>query len=605
MDNKMKKRIIAIVAAVLAVVILAVAILLTLSQCQGGNSKKDPPKKVVIVAGGNKGDDDGEDDENGDTDEDPYDSDDISLNLGYTDAIEYEAHELMASDEAYIITSANGSAPLSKTFRGLTSTVYHPSEYLSRDPHERKYTDEMLDLELTRLKNSGFKFVRTMFWSNWMWTGNENDPWDTETQTMQEFYAWCKKVDEYGLKVVPMMMWSYGSLFYGGGDYLVECEYMYPRLYNPDGSVMVDIDFGSYHIMMDHELQNKRLAEWVVTVAKAIKDHGVTNHFGFFFGNEPHEDGNLPMGAFAQWQVATFSACEAALKEAGFRDKNDPDNYITLIGPNQSSPNHPAGLAKYFMENAPHVFDIYSAHFTKKTQSATDDPYDDASRVFNGYMETMDLFELRYEKEFWLDEFGSNGDSYNEEANLDDPWYAVNIATQMIAGFGAGVSAISTWQFLDQTWPDYYGSGGEYEYGAQRSGCAPSLYKSEIPWSIYYTGALLAKFSGNENGTTYATKALDDASGIYAVTVKLADGGWSVLMVNMTTDEKTFTLNFEEPINATLYRYMHDAGTLKPTTAANVAVADKGFKNVQKSFTDTIPGGAVVAYSTMKCFSNK
>ena len=509
-----------------------------------------------------------------------------------------------SDDESYIIVAQNGSDPLCETFRGVTSTVYHPSEYLSRDPHERKYTDEMLDLELSRLRDSGFKFVRTMFWSDWMWTGNPDDPWDTESQTMLEFYEWCKKVDEYGLKVVPMMMWSYAALFYGGSEYLVEVDYLIPKVYNPDGTVKLAYDFGIYHEQTDHELQNQRCADWVVTTAKAIRDHGVTNHWGFFFGNEPHEDGNTPTGAFAKWQLDTFSACEQALRDAGFRNKGS-DNYITLIGPNQSSPNHPAGLAKYFMENAPQVFDIYSSHFTKKTQAATDDPYDDAFKVFNGYMETMDLFELRYKKEFWLDEFGSNGDSYSEAANLDDPWYAVNIATQMVAGFSAGVSAISVWQFLDQTWPDYYGSGGEYEYGAQRSGGAPSLYKSEVPWSLFYTTALMAKFSGDEGGTTYSTKALDDSCGIYAVTVKLKDGGWSVLMVNMTTDEKTFTVNFEESINTTLYRYMHDAGTLTPTTAANVAVADKGFKNVQKSFTDTIPGGAVVAYSTMECFSNK
>ncbi len=605
MDNK-KKRIIAIVAAVLALAVIVAAILLTLSQCQGGSKEKDPPKKVVIVAGNNKNPDDETPDDETPDDSDPFVSDDITLDLGYNELIEYETHELMGSDsEAYIITSANGSDPLCTTFRGVTSTIYHPSEYLSRDPHERKYTAEMLDLELTRMKNSGIKFVRTMFWSDWMWTGDENNPWNTETQTMLEFYEWCKKVEEYDMQVAPMMMWSYAALFYGGSEYLVECDYMYPYVYNEDGSVKISYDFGNYHAQMDHELQNERLADWVATTAKAIYDHGVTNFFGFFFGNEPHEDGNTPMGAFAKWEVDTFSACEKALADAGFRNKNNPDRYVTLIGPNQSSPNHPAGLAKYFMENAPHVFDIYSSHFTKKTQAPTDDPYDDASRVFNGYMETMDLFDLRYEKEFWLDEFGSNGDSYSEEADLDDPWYAVNIATQQIAGFNAGVSAIEVWQFLDQTWPDYYGSGGEYEYGAQRSGAAPSLYKSEVPWSLFYTIALYGKFTGNANGTTYATTALDDSAGLYATTVKLADGGWSFLLVNMTTDERTFTVNFEEAIDATLYRYMHDAGTIKPTTAANVAVADKGFKNVQKTFTDTIPGGAVVAYSTMECFSNK
>ena len=73
----------------------------------------------------------------------------------------------------------------------------------------------------------------------------------------------------------------------------------------------------------------------------------------------------------------------------------------------------------------------------------------------------------------------------------------------------------------------------------------------------------------------------------------------------MTTDTKTFTFQFEESLGGiTLYRYLHEAGTDTPTAAGNVTVADKGFKNVEKSFTDTLPGGSVVAYSTMKTFSN-
>ncbi len=603
MEKKTRNRIIAIVAAVLALVIIAVIILLTLSKCQGDENK--PPKKVIIVAG-NGGKDETPDDNGGnDENPDPFISDDITLGLGYQGGITYDAHELFDDgSESFIIEVKNDSDPLSKTFRGITSTVYHPSEYLSRDPHERKYTDEMLDLELTRLKNSGIKFVRTMFWSNWMYTGNPDQPWDTENQTMLEFYEWCKKVEEYDLQVIPMMMWSYSALFYGGSNYLVECDYLIPKVLDDNGDAVLTQDFGIYHDQIDHELQNERCADWVVTAAKGIYDHGVTNLFGFFFGNEPHEDGGLAEGAFAKWQVATFSACEAALKEAGFRNKG-ADNYITLIGPNQSCTTDRAGLAKYFMSNAPQVFDIYSSHRTVNTQAPTDDPYDAIAPIFSGWMEVMDLFELRYQKEFWCDEFGSNGDEYNEAGDLDDPWHAVNIATQHMAAFNAGTSAISVWQFLDQTWPDYYGSGGEYEYGAQRSGSAPSLYKTEVPWSLYYGTALFAKFSGNENGTTYETKALDEASGLYAQAIKLADGGWSILLVNMTTDEKTFTFNFEKELDATLYRYMHDAGTLKPTTAANVAVADKGFKNVQKTFTDTVPGGAIVAYSTMECFSNK
>jgi len=598
MDTKMKKRIIAITSSVLALILLVVAIFIILNQCDGKKTAKRKPNKVVVVA---PPDDSGD----GTIDDDPFASDNISLDLGYSGNDIFEAHEIMENvSDTVILTVANDEEPLNKFFRGITGTVYHPSEYLNRDPHGRKYTDEMLELELSRLRDSGFKFVRTMFWSDWMWTGDPNNPWDTENETMQNFYAWCKKVEEYGLKVIPMMMWNYPGLFYGGNDYLVEVDYLMPKKLDENGNPILAYDFGHYHDLTDYELQNERLADWVSTTAKAFYDHGVTNFFGFLFGNEPHEDGGLSMGAFAKWQVDTFAACEQALRDAGFRNKGS-DRYVTLIGPNQNSPSGRGGLARYFMENAPQVFDIYATHTTLDTQSVTDDPYDENYKVFSGYIESMDLFGLRHKQEYWLDEFGSNGDAYNEELDLNDPWFAVNRATQHIAAFNAGVSAISLWQFLDQTWPDYYGSGGEYEYGAQRSGSAPSLYKSEIPWSVYYTESLFAKFTGIENGTTYKTVSLGDSGGIYATAIELADGGWTILVVNMSTDTKTFSVNFAEAIDATLYRYLYEAGNSKPTTAASVTVADKGFRDVKKTFSDTLAGGSVVAYSTMECFTNQ
>ncbi|MBQ8551042.1 MAG: hypothetical protein IJ426_06875 [Clostridia bacterium] len=602
MENKTKKRILAIVAAVLAVVIIVVAILLILSQCQGGGK---PPKKVVVVTNNDKENDDNEQGDDSEQDDDPYASDDITLDLGYTGNDIFEAYEIMDNaSNSVLFTVDNDGEPLNKFFRGITGTVYHSSEYINHDPHGRKYTEEMLDLELSRLRDSGFKILRTIFWSDWMWTGDPNNPWDTESQTMLDFYAWCKKVEEYGLKVAPIMMWNYPGLFYGGNNYLVEVDYLIPKKLDENGNPILAYDFGQYHDLVDHELQNERCADFVATTAKALYDHGVTNFFGFFFSTEPKEDGGLATGAFAKWQVDTFVACEQALRDAGFRNKGS-DNYVTLIGPNQNSLSGRGGLARYFMENAPHVFDIYTSHTTLDTQSVTDDPYDDNYRIFSGYVESMDLFGLRHKQEYWLDEFGSNGDAYNEELDLDDPWFAVNRATQHIAAFNAGVSAISIWQFLDQTWPDYYGSGGEYEYGTQRSGSAPSLYKSEVPWSIYYTESIFAKFTGVEGGTTYKTAPLEDGGGLYAVTVKLADGGWTVLIVNMSTDEKTFTMNFDEAINATLYRYLYEAGNSNPTSAASVTVADKGFKNVKKTFSDTLAGGSVVAYSTMECFTNQ
>lgn len=615
--KNIKKRVIAIIAAILALLIVATGILLILSKC---NDDEGGKKKVVVVVRDDEDDGDDEDetpseeetpsDEDDDSDYeddgDMYISDDIALDLGYTDDVVFDISELVEGDgDVYSIKIDNDEEPVCSTFKGLVGTVYHPSEYLDRDPHERKYTEEMLDLELTRYKEAGFKYVRTMFWSKWMWTGDENNPWDTETETMLRFYEWCKKLDEYGLEVIPMMMWSYASLFYGGTQYLVEVDYLIPFELDENGNRIMAYDFGFYHHQVDHEEQNRRLAKWVATTAKAFKDHGVTNHHGFFFGNEPHEDGGLAAGAFAHWQAESFLACERALAEAGFRNKGSED-YLTLIGPNQSSTSGRAGLAKYFLENEKYngVFDVYSSHYTTKAQSSNDDVYADAEAVFNGYMEVMDLFEIRHTNEFWIDEHGSNGDHSDEEGNLNDTWYPVQIASNYVAAFNAGISAVSLWQFMDQTWPDYYGSGGEYEYGAQRSGATPSLYKTEVPWSMHYMMTLFSKFSQNGNAKTYKGHCDDSSSGLYASAHQLEDGTWTIYVINMTTDKRIFNLDFGKAINTTLYRYLYEAGSHKPTTGANIIVADKGFKNVGKTLTDTLDGGSVACYSGIKFFSD-
>ncbi len=592
------KRLLAIIASVLALIIVVLSVVLVLAKCDG--DKKKPQQVVVVVRP-----DDDDDTSSEPEDEDSYKNDDITLDLEYDEVYDFDIDEVLEGDsDGYVLNVHNDKDPVCTSCRGITGTVYMPAQFMERgEPHGRYYTDEMIDVEFTRLKNAGIKYLRTCFWSNWMWTGDESNPWDTENETMQGFYNFCKKADEYGMKVIPMMFWSYPSLFYGGNEYLSEVDYLMPRELDKDGNVIIDYNFGQYYERMDYEEQNRRCADWLITATKAIKAHGVTNLFGYYFGNEPHEDGGTATGAFAKWQAATFSYCEEQLRKEGFREKGSKD-YITLIGPNQSAPSGRAGLARYFMENEPQVFDIYGSHYTAKGQSSTDDVYDDAKKVFEGYMEVMDLFDLRYEKEFWEDEMGSNGDHTNEEADIDDPWYPVQLATQYVALFNSGMSAISLWQFADMQWPDYYGSGGEYEYGVQRSGAMPALYNDEVPWSLYYTITLFSKFSGDQNGKTFAGEAEDDSSGLYVTAIQLEDGGWSIYVVNMTTDTRKINLKFGKALDTTLYRYLYEAGDSNRSSAANIITADKGFTNVQYELTDTLAGGSVACYSTIEYFSN-
>lgn len=332
---------------------------------------------------------------------------------------------------------------------------------------------------------------------------------------------------------------------------------------------------------------------------QAILDHGVTNLNSFLLGNEPHEDGGTATGAFVNYQIDTYTAVHEALKAAGLRDK------VTLIGPNQSAPSGRAGLAQAFMDRAPDVFDVYTSHYTPSGQTSVDDIYSDGKTVYDGYMSVMDDHDLRNEREFWLDEFLANGDRYNAFEN--DTYLGVQTASIILAAMNSGVSGICVWEMFDQLWPDYYGSGGEYMYGMQTDGAIPSLYDSELPYSLYYTYTLFTKYMSQAKSTTYVSEAEDESSGLYIATVQLADGNWSVAVVNMTTDEKDIDVNFEKAMGGkTFYRYRYSAGEIEEQTtiAAKVLTADKGFKNVQNDIIDTIPGGTVVVYSTIANLSD-
>lgn len=597
------KKVIAVIAVVLALLITAGTLAVIFVSCDGDGEGGKKTKKVVVMSSNKKDEtDDGDDyeDGDGDYDDDPYASDDITLDLGYTDSSKYSIDDLVdGKSDVYKLKSYNASQIAVTNWRGVFGSNYYPSEFMGPDVYGRSYTEEMLDLELTRYSEMGLTHVRTLFWSNWAYTGNPDDPWDWESERMTEFYAWCKKLETYGLQVIPMMGWSYSNFLYGGSQYLSEVDYMYPKKYDADGNTIIVQQFGVWYEDPDCEEANRRFSRWVTEAYQAILDHGVTNLNSFLLGNEPHEDGGTATGAFVNYQIDTYTAVHEALKAAGLRDK------VTLIGPNQSAPSGRAGLAQAFMDRAPDVFDVYTSHYTPSGQTSVDDIYSDGKTVYDGYMSVMDDHDLRNEREFWLDEFLANGDRYNAFEN--DTYLGVQTASIILAAMNSGVSGICVWEMFDQLWPDYYGSGGEYMYGMQTDGAIPSLYDSELPYSLYYTYTLFTKYMSQAKSTTYVSEAEDESSGLYIATVQLADGNWSVAVVNMTTDEKDIDVNFEKAMGGkTFYRYRYSAGEIEEQTtiAAKVLTADKGFKNVQNDIIDTIPGGTVVVYSTIANLSD-
>ncbi len=583
------KKLISIISMVLALVLIAVLLSVAFVSCESDG--KDTIKQIVEVVG--KGDKD-------ETDEPSDDNDDITLDLGDYDGEKQSADSLFGDEEYCTLTVYNGSDPLCTNFRGLTSSVYHSTEFLDMDPNDRKYTDEMIDLEFKRYKEAGFDFMRTQFKSDWVYSGDDSDPWDWENENMQNFYRFCKKAAEYDIEILIVFAWYYPAMYYCGSDNhsFVEVPYLMPRKFDENGNPIVSLSFGTYHQQIDHEEQNRRYAQWGVELVRALEDHGVTNAFNFVVFNEPREDGGSATGAFVDYQKATFLALHEALKAEGLRDK------MTLIGPNQSVKTDRLGLASAFMASPWHrdIFDIYSSHYTQTMQSPTDDPYGESYDLYYGLMSKVDGYGFKNVREFWLDEFGTDGDEFQKET-WDDTWLATQQVVKMMAAFNAGVSAISCWQFFDQTWAGYYGSGGEYKNGAQILGTVPSLYNSETPYPNYYALTLLSKYLDGENGKTYDVSFSDSIPAVYITAVELEDGNWSFVVANMNQESVPVKINLEKALGGKEFcRYLYSPNTIKPTSAAKIITADKIFENVTESIVDTIPGGGVAVYSTIQNF---
>ena len=216
----------------------------------------------------------------------------------------------------------------------------------------------------------------------------------------------------------------------------------------------------------------------------------------------------------------------------------------------------------------------------------------------------MDDHELVSVKEFWCDEFSANADGYGDHGTID-PWQAVQSASRFVALVNSGISGVNFWQIFDQLWPNYYGSGGEYMNGVQMDGAAQSFYQSETPYPSLYGIALYTKYMGSNTGdgygTSYRCESTDDTSGLYITMVKRGDGNWSVLVVNMSTDPRSYQIDFEESLGGvTMYRYMYNVGEVEAATNFKIPTADKGFTNVENVLVDSVQGGTICVYSTYK-----
>lgn len=551
--------------------------------------------------------------EDEDTDDDESDEESDSIEDTEEDEEEESPVDNYFYRDLYVY---NKEAPINNKYRGVSSTVYHAFGHMKDDKTGRVYTDEMMELELNRLQDSGVHFARTRYTTQWLWDGTIGG-WNFEgAPRINYFYEYCNNLAKRDINVVMSVGWHLGCFTHIESGSIDEHAYItkseqYPNdLYGEtagyDFSKCKNEEYARY------AKESLRLGYAHAQLLKYTKALGINNITHFLYFTEPSystsmvgpiKDSSHPAygyeGPTPDEYIFIVQTIQQKLKEEGVYD------WVQHVGPNQGSIKHGDGLLRYILERGhTDMFDVWTAHFYPQAPEATNNVYYDViNPVFESYVQPLkDVGIFKNEGvEFWVDEFYCRAD--NSKLGVDNAWVGLQMVVGGICAQQMGINNISLWQIFDQLWTDQTNTGGEFIDGIHACGSAPSLFISSIPRRQYYSTGLFARYNGYKNGKAYRTNN-DDlqalADDIHIGAAQLEDGSWTITVVNAGIDTYDFTVHFDKAIYQTLYRHVNNVNTNIASTAAHLADPDKTFANVKDKFTDKIEGGCVAIYTGLK-----
>lgn len=499
----------------------------------------------------------------------------------------------------YPLKVFNGSKPIMTNYRGMSSTVYHAFGYMKDDKTGRVYTDEMLDIELDRLEETGTHFCRTRFNTQWIWS-NTLGNWDFNTNRAGYFYEYCNDLQDRNIEIVLQLGWHSGFAFDDAQASIPEAEYLRGKGENINGEGK-DFDYSNLdekHIRMSKAAL--RFGDVYTKLLKELKSRGINNVSHLIYFTEPSfiRSGDQLEGPTAEEYLYICQIIKKVLVENGVAD------WVGHIGPNQATNTTSAGLLSYVLERDTNLFDVYSSHcYPSGSSSITNNVYFDIYQpIWEAYTEALEPYGLLGKNELWVDEYQPRDSTFASGKPPESAWFGLQSVVGALAAQQQGISNISTWQIFDQLWTDQTNTNGEFTNGIHYCGTAPSLFVSSIPRGSYYINGLFTRYNGYKDGTVYKTTIADYSweSGLYIGAVQLDDGNWTITVVNAEMADAAFTVEFEKAIGKTLYRHTENANTLVPDSYAYIADVDKYYVNVGTKFADTLPGGTVAIYTTVK-----
>lgn len=560
----------------------------------GGCNKKDANENTSTESGQTE---QNTPEDSAESEEEP--SEEPSEEIYEEDFDDYEEEEFEDEDPAYYkLKVYNGQEPVQTHYRGVSSTVYHAFGYMKDDKSGRVYTDDMLKLELDRLQDTGIHFCRTRFDTKWIWSAEKGN-WDFNTNRANYFYEYCKALQDRGMEIALQVGWHFSGLLNNANTSITEAEY----LFGNDEHINGEEAFYDASKVKEEDLRyvkaGARYGDVYAKLLKELKSRGINNVSHLFYFTEscsywdgtPTETREEHYGKY----LVTSQTIKNTLKKHGVAD------WAKHTGPLQAS-TYPYML-KYILERDTELFDVLGTHSYPTGKSIIDNTYYDIyAPIFEGYVQPLKEKNLYGKTEFWMDEFQTRDSGALTVDGQETAWHGVQGIVAAIAAAQYGVSNISTWQSFDQLWTDQTNTGGEFYKGIHMCGHAPSLFMSTIPRPSYYMYGLYGKYNGYKDGTVYKTNVEDEywLSALYINAVKLADGNFTITVVNADIEEKTFTVDFEKALGKTLYRHAEVTNELVPDSYAELATVDKVYVNVKDKFVDTLPSGTVAVYTTIK-----
>lgn len=544
--------------------------------------KKPTGNKITISRDDvNIGDDldDNSDDDSDEEFEDDFDDDFEDFDDDFADLDDEFEDDF---EKIYSTVSLNLSKPITKEY--INSGLYLGWGYFP-DAAGRTYTKKEITAELDRLKKMGYTHVRTSLTTSWVGSGYDNaaKDWKWDGEEFTRFVWICKELDKRGITLTMTINWDMTTDLTSNGIY----------------------DKNSY------ENTCKNFAEYGYKLLSTLKAKGVNNIVNILPYCEPYPSKKIDniFGKYTNeiWRD-TVKELDAELQEKNIRkDYKILCNATTILHLDAPQLNE-LGFTKetwanWIIDNCDNFIDIYAYHlYSNYSNNIYDDTY---QYFYDDIIDVANIFK-KTGKPLYFDEFGyqyneslTNVEStYTRYLHRNVPFYATQRAAGQIAIMNSGANCSMNWSIFDTQFPDSTITNTAFDKGVQVTGCAPIMSESSVPYAEYYSQSLISRYMAGREGTV-VYEGTDDMSGVYTVATKQKDGTFSILAVNLNVHEAEVTFELSESLKkAKLYRHLFNPNNFKATTAANIIGVDKAYKNVNKTFKDILPAGAVVVYTT-------